>query len=269
MTAGIKLTHEIVKQAFEAAGCELLETEYQNAKTKMKYRCKCNKLSEITYDNFRSGNRCKACGSRKGADKLKLSHQEVAEYFKSQGCELLDQYQSNLQTIRYRCKCGVEATTTWNNFKTKNRRCWDCGLKNRSGKNHYEWRGDKSRMLIEYRYRQTAYRTFRAVDQTPDLIVSNCKMHFGYDIEELEKHITSFDAWDEVKNKDWEIDHIYPVWAFLESGVTDIRVINSLDNLQVLPKIKNRKKAYKFNPVEFVRFLVRKGILHASSSDGI
>lgn len=42
-----KLTYEFVKQYFKEQKCELLETEYINANTKMKYVCVCKNESYI------------------------------------------------------------------------------------------------------------------------------------------------------------------------------------------------------------------------------
>lgn len=50
---GKKLTYEFVKNYFKEQDCELLETEYKNCDTKMKYRCKCGNESTIIFSNFK------------------------------------------------------------------------------------------------------------------------------------------------------------------------------------------------------------------------
>lgn len=70
----------------------------------------------------------------------------------------------------------------------------------------------------------------------------------GYDAEELKNHIESL--WTENMNwenwgKEWEIDHIYPLSQYLKEGETRPHIINGLNNLQPLTKIKNRKKSNK------------------------
>jgi len=58
----LKLPYDEVKQYFEDHNCELLEKEYKNANTKMKYRCNCgNKKCKITFGHFKGGGRCKEC----------------------------------------------------------------------------------------------------------------------------------------------------------------------------------------------------------------
>jgi hypothetical protein len=44
--------YEEVKKAFEEKEFELLETEYVNKSTLMKYRCRCGSIAEITYENL-------------------------------------------------------------------------------------------------------------------------------------------------------------------------------------------------------------------------
>lgn len=42
-----KLTLDFVKEEFKKQNCELLETEYINAHTKIKYKCKCGNDMEL------------------------------------------------------------------------------------------------------------------------------------------------------------------------------------------------------------------------------
>jgi hypothetical protein len=56
-----KLTFEYVRQYFKDNGCELISEEYINARGLLKYKCSCNNISNIRFDNFRSGQRCRKC----------------------------------------------------------------------------------------------------------------------------------------------------------------------------------------------------------------
>lgn len=53
--------YKSVYNYFKEQNCELLETKYVNAHTKMKYKCKCDRISSITYNKFQQGRRCKLC----------------------------------------------------------------------------------------------------------------------------------------------------------------------------------------------------------------
>lgn len=70
----------------------------------------------------------------------------------------------------------------------------------------------------------------------------------------------SFVGWDKLGKTSYHIDHIYPVWAFDAAGIKDIKLINALDNLQVISNTENHKKIYKFNPIQFVNWIKAKGI---------
>ena len=60
-----KHTFEYVEQYFADNKCELLEKEYINSQTKMEYRCECGNVSEISFNSFQRGSRCKRCVIRK------------------------------------------------------------------------------------------------------------------------------------------------------------------------------------------------------------
>lgn len=118
-----KLTYENVYNYFKQYECKLLEIEYINSKTKMKYICKCKNKSEITWDNFKQGKRCAKCGGTE-----KLTYENVYNYFKEQECELLEtEYINNRTLMKYICKCKNESLITFNDFKDQNKRCRKCG----------------------------------------------------------------------------------------------------------------------------------------------
>lgn len=49
---------EDLKEIYKAAGCELLETDYQNTTVPMRFRCVCGKEGRNSFENFRIGQRC-------------------------------------------------------------------------------------------------------------------------------------------------------------------------------------------------------------------
>ena len=64
-----------------------------------------------------------------------------------------------------------------------------------------------------------------------------------------------------VKNKKWEVDHVFPIKAFLDYGISDLKIINCLDNLQPLSEYDNCSKNAKYDCVEFEKWLVSKKVL--------
>jgi len=77
----------------------------------------------------------------------------------------------------------------------------------------------------------------------------------GYSRSDLFKHITLHPNWENVKHSDWHIDHIFPIKAFVEHGVTDLKVINALDNLQPILKENNLLKSDNYDKKEFKAYL--------------
>ena len=76
------------------------------------------------------------------------------------------------------------------------------------------------------------------------------KMAIGYTSDELRERIQSqFQPGMTWSNRgEWEIDHRKPISAFIAEGVTDLMVINALDNLQPLWKEENAIKGSKYIP---------------------
>ena len=132
-----RLKFEDVKQYFKDHDCELLETEYINSKTKMRYRCKCgNKKCKICFDHFKNGRRCIKCGGKE-----KFTFDYVSNYFKERGCKLLaTKYINNSTPMEYECNCGnKKCKICFDSFKNGNR-CMKCGIKRRSDKKRLDFK---------------------------------------------------------------------------------------------------------------------------------
>jgi hypothetical protein len=94
-----KYTYDYVKKCFEDVNYELLETEYINSSTKMKYRCDKNHLKTIIFANFKHGYRCRKCC---GLEKLTIEY--AKKYFQNVNYELLEtEYINNSTKMKYRC----------------------------------------------------------------------------------------------------------------------------------------------------------------------
>jgi hypothetical protein len=115
-----KLKYIDVYNYFKENNCELLDKEYINSRTKLKYICKeCNTKDSILLGNFKKGNRCKIC------DKGNY-FKNVYIYFKNRGCKLLSrECYNSCSNLIYICKCGNTSITTFYDFK-KGKRCQVC-----------------------------------------------------------------------------------------------------------------------------------------------
>lgn len=130
-------TYDEVKRIFEENGCELLESEYKNANTPLKYRCLCGNVAKIRFSCFQKGQRCSQCKSQKVAEKKRLSFNQVKKVFDERGVELLStEYKGGKDKLKYICpKCGEVAYMTFCNFK-RGYGCANCKKVQFSGANN-------------------------------------------------------------------------------------------------------------------------------------
>jgi len=264
-----RLSYDYVKQFFADQGCELLEMEYKNARAKLRYRCVCGEESEIVFDSFRKGNRCRKCGNKKIAEKQTLTHEHVKLYFQSKGCELLDNYVRSAIPVRYRCKCGEESKTTLSNFK-KHSRCPTCSLKGRSGENHYEWRPDRESVILEHIFRQRCYKILKCgLNATGRIKNNRTAILLGYNNKQLQERITKHPAWEQVKNNIWHVDHVFPVKAFVDYNIQDIKLINTLENLRPMIGKENCGKSGSYNKSDFELWLKLKGFNYGTRNNRV
>lgn len=134
-----KHSHEYVYNYFKEHGCELLE-EYKDARTPMKYRCKCGNVSTIRFYDFKNGKRCRKCLAKKLSKKQRTSYEDVKRYFEENGCILLSkEYINNKQKLDYICSCGNKSKISFDSFK-RGSRCRKCSSKKRA---------EKSKLSIE------------------------------------------------------------------------------------------------------------------------
>ena len=241
-----------VSKYFKKQGCQLL-SEYTGYNDLLKYVCSCGCKGETTWWSFQMGRRCGRCSSQR---KKEYSVEEVEQIFAEQGCELLqDYYQGVGVSVKYRCSCGKVSKITLGNFK-KGSRCKECGLKKMTGSNNPRWIKDRNKKRDNDLFRKKCGTMLRRclvalneakTDRTHKLL--------GYTPKQLQDHIKKHPNWDKVKDGRWHIDHIFPIAAFFEHGITDLKIINHLDNLQPLSQKENNEKSAKYNKREFRSWL--------------
>ncbi|WBF68503.1 HNH endonuclease [Desulfovibrio subterraneus] len=136
-----KHTFDDVYQYFLNKKCQLLETEYHNNRTPMKYMCSCGNISHIRFSDFKRGMRCLQCGRSRTAASSRKTIEEVKKYFAKHGCILLtDKYVNSSTPMPYICTCGNKSMIRYCDFK-QGKRCWQCGIAKKTGKNCSLWKG--------------------------------------------------------------------------------------------------------------------------------
>lgn len=119
-------SHEYVKNYFRENKCELLSIYNSDCKEKLTYICQCGEKSEISFDNFLKGKRCKSCGLKKLENAFKLNIQDVKKIFLDGGCvPLFEEYQNSKTKLDYECSCGNVSKITLSDFKA-GKRCGKC-----------------------------------------------------------------------------------------------------------------------------------------------
>jgi hypothetical protein len=248
-----KVTNTYVAEYFKEQGCVLL-SEYKGNLKPINYICKCGRESTTTWNNFLQGRRCGRCKLKRA---VKFTLEEVKQLFADAGCEFLDEtYDNNTTPHRFRCSCGNEETIKVQYFQ-RGVRCSQCKKANRSGENHFAWRHDREMMELNIKFRKRVYG-----------FLARCREKFGtekedhsdkvlrYTPKQLQDYIMKHPNWDKVKDENWHLDHIFPIEAFLEHGITDFQLINSLNNLQPITQTENNQKKDKYDVNEFFNWLV-------------
>lgn len=128
----IKYTYEEVKEMIESlSDCKLLSKEYIDNKQDLELLCGCKKHTFKTSLNTFLRKNKKQCGYCSG--KITWSFTKVKRWIEDNSdCELLETEYINIKTkMFFRCKCGNAFHTSFDEFKTSNKRqCNECGQKN-------------------------------------------------------------------------------------------------------------------------------------------
>ena len=107
-----KKTIEEVREYFEKEGYELLEDEYINNSTPMRYKCPNGHIHTMKWNNFLHGKRCPECRGL-----LKHTLEKVKEVFKERGYTLLsEEYVNEKAKMKCICPNGHEYETSFSNF---------------------------------------------------------------------------------------------------------------------------------------------------------
>lgn len=110
---------EDVRRAFQERGCQLLETEYINHNTPMRYIAVCGHPHKIAFSNFKAGkgDLCKDCRYRRISEKQCLGHDAIKSFFESEGCTVLnDNFRTVKDPVTYIARCGHVNTLDYNHF---------------------------------------------------------------------------------------------------------------------------------------------------------
>lgn len=145
-------TIDSVKEfVIENSNCILLSEEYNNTKEKMWFQCHCGEKFQTTFEIFKGRKnskqcppkrQCNKCGYEITKQKQKFTYDDVFKIIKQYECELIsNKYINNRNSLKIKCKCGESFLRTLRDFRSGKTCCFKCSLKNRSGFNHFNWKG--------------------------------------------------------------------------------------------------------------------------------
>ena len=253
----LRYTQETVINIFNSKGYKLLDIYIHN-KQKLKYECKNGHVTTIKLNALLSG-----CGCRKCTSLEKLTQEYVKNYFTERGCELLDIYINNHTPMKYRCVCENISFINFNNFQYGHR-CMNCYSKKRSGEGSFNWNQDRKVVKLNRRITKLCcgllHGTLRRINDNEKTTKTHATN--GFTKTQLLEHLQKDPHFEDWKNDsyNWHIDHIFPIKAFVDNGVTDPKIINSLDNLRIISARENFSKNRKYNKNELLNYLSMKGI---------
>lgn len=278
--AKLKRTTEEAAKYFKSQECELL-SEYTGVMDPLLYVCSCGNIGNASWNTFTKGHRCGKCV--KTGPGRNRSLDEVKSIFSERNCEFLDgEFKGVHHKHRYRCKCGREAEISFAAFHHQQQYCHECGLervrafnktakrnlprgenwpqrKRPSGPDHPLWIADREEKNIRDKFRKKCYKalqsTLQAVGKQK---VGHTSDMLGYGPQELREHVTKHPNWDNVKNEDWHLDHIFPLQAFLDHGIKDVALINCLENLRPVSQLENLSKRANYDKAAFESWLRNK-----------
>lgn len=234
-----KHTIESVSKYFKDQGCELLETEYINTNTKLKYKCKCGNESEITLHNFQNNVRCMKC-SGKEIHTIEF----VKEQFKKRNCELLEtKYINNTTKMKYICECGNKSETTFHNFQNGSK-CMKCNGRGEklTYENVYNFFKEQNCELLETEYIDSKTRMKYRCDCGNESVIvyNNFKQGTRCNVCRSDKvintYINNYGVDHPWKNKDIQIQ-------MKKNNIEKYGVEHPLQNINI--RAKASKKAYK------------------------
>jgi len=249
-----KYDYEYVKNYFESQRCSLISDAYKNSQQNLEYICKCGEHSSIRFAHFKQGVKCQKCRAKSNSERIRHKEEEIKIFCEQHGCNLLSFEIHNHKTrIKYRCKCGNISEAYFCNFK-RYPNCKKCGSQKIAGDKCHRWNPDREAVATAKKYRKTCGRILRrALEATEQKKTDHTYTLLGYTSKDLQDHIRNHPNYKGDNNM--HIDHIFPIKAFLDHGIKDLKIINALNNLQPLPSDENLEKAYNYDEDEFLEWV--------------
>lgn len=141
-----------------------------------------------------------------------------------------------------------------------------CGIRKnciaKSGNKHWNWNTNreqvKQNQIAAKRCRQLLHSCLQRLGRVKEDRTFNL---LGYLPQELVAHLQAHWNWVNVDPKNYHIDHVFPITAFLDHGITDLAIINALDNLRPSRPFDNLSKSDWYNEDQFLVYGKKHGLV--------
>lgn len=262
-----KYSYEEIVSLFIQHGCKIMEFKSCHLKSKIKYTCKCGSICTKSLSAFIKSNNCDNCRPKffKTSPNRRVTIEKISTLCKKYGCKLLsNNYYDNRQLLNFICSCGNHFSKNIESFKLAPR-CKKCTFEHRksinSGSKNPNWNPNRDIVKNNKKFKIKAHNMLKQCFKNLKLNKENdTVVLLGYSIKDLINHIENDKNWPLLKNNKWHIDHIFPIKAFLDYGITDLKIVNALDNLRPISPEENYKKYYNYSIKEFEAWLLSKNV---------
>ena len=225
-----------------------LNSIYINNRIKNNLTCSNNHNCFIAFDKFQQGRRCAKCSNKKE----KLTHEFVFNYYSKENYTMHNIYNTCGHKDKLTCPKGHKWSTNFDNFKSKNNRCFTCHCENNRGKNNPNYKKDRTRR------KRTAYLQF---DLSKLNILKDDPLYDNY-IQSQTDAKESENIYEKTK---YTVDHIQPRIAFVDNNLDKIygeplikKICNSRENLRIISRKNNGSKGGKYNQEQFLEWFNKK-----------
>lgn len=129
---------DMIRDAFNNEGYELVSTDYINPHVKLKYICPNGHVHAIAWNQWLYGNhRCPYCSK-----KAKYKIEDIKKSFEEIGYTLLTTTYKNVFTkLKYICDKGHTGYVAWHNWDTNGTRCKECHRQRIFANGNSNWKG--------------------------------------------------------------------------------------------------------------------------------
>ena len=244
---GKKLTHEHVFNYYKDRGYTL-NSIYLNNRIKNDLTCPKNHNCFIAFDKFQANRRCIKCSAKRE----RLTHEYVFNYYASKNYKMLSIYNTCSDKDELICPEGHPWSTNFDNFKSKNNRCFTCHWEKNRGENHPSFLGDRTRRG------RTNYLQF---DSYHLHILKDDPLYESY----IQSKIEAQESGKKHEKTKYTVDHIFPRVAFIDNDLDNIygqtiikEICNLRENLRIIPREENGSKGGKYTQDQFLQWFEEK-----------